>query len=243
MRTTLYRLIYRFINPYLPNSSLYQYFKWKTALTPVGTEFHQDNLQKNAEKLAKHFAGDTPLQPELAQLLPMTTSKVCKVLDVGAGPLSKVGKTHNGIAIELVPIDPLAKRYRALLESLDLAPKFWTHVGLGERLSLQLSADYFDLVHARNCIDHCLDPIKVIREAIKVLKPKLFFYMNYYQNEGVAAKNYGLHQWNFDVINGCFTIIDRFGNIINVNERINDIAQVYRIEKTSERLVVILQKL
>lgn len=243
MRKTLYHWIYRFINPYLPNSSLCQYFKWKTALTLVGIEFHQDNLQKNAEKLAKHFAGDTPLQPELAKLLPMTTGEVCKVLDVGAGPLSKVGKTHNGIAIELVPIDPLAKRYRALLESLDLTPKFWTQVGHGEHLSLQFPADYFDLVHARNCIDHCLEPIKVIREAIKVLKPKLFFYMNHYQNEGMAANYYGLHQWNFDMVNGCFTIIDRFGNTINVNERIRDIAQVYRIEKTPERLVVILQKL
>lgn len=242
LRKTLYRWFFVAISPYLPNTDAGQFIKWKLALLLVGDEFHHHNLLNNRDKLAPHFAHDTPLQQELAELIPCDNKTNVKVLDIGAGPVSKVGKIHNGYAIELVPIDPMADKYRNILTALNLQPKYWTRNGEGERLSQQFEQNSFDLIHARNSIDHCLNPIKVIEEAITVLKPKHYFYLNHYRNEGKAAKYYGLHQWNFDVVDGDFIITNRFGEQINVNNTFAGKALVHLIRQTTERLVVVIQK-
>ncbi|RPA27855.1 methyltransferase domain-containing protein [Shewanella frigidimarina] len=242
LRKTLYRCFFVAISPYLPNTGFGQFVKWKLALLLVGDEFHQQNLLNNRDKLAPHFAHDTPLQANLAELLPFDATTDVKVLDIGAGPVSKVGKIHNGHEVELVPIDPMADKYRKILSALNLQPKYWTRYGEGERLSQQFEENSFDLIHARNSIDHCLNPITVIEEAIKVLKPKCYFYLNHYRNEGKAAKYYGLHQWNFDVVNEDFIISNRFGEQINVNNTLRHKALIHQIKQTEERLIVIIQK-
>jgi len=242
LRAKVYRLFYRLISPYLPNSSFCQYIKWKSALLLVGDEFHSSNLAQNQAKLAKHFEHDTPLQPDLAELLTCSKTSL-KILDVGAGPVSKVGKVYNGYPIELVPIDPMASRYQEILTSINLKPKFWTKPGNGESLSQQFVKDSFDMIHARNSIDHTLNPLKVIKEALHVLKPEHFFYMNHYRNEGSAANYYGLHQWNFDIEDGSFVIKNRYGESTNVNKAIESIATVHHFSVTEQRLVLVLKKL
>ncbi|EGQ8946930.1 methyltransferase domain-containing protein [Vibrio parahaemolyticus] len=242
LRAKLYKYFYRFIFPYLPNTPLCRYFKWKAAIVLVGDEFHKVNLDKNREKLAKHFAHDTPLQEELSELVVWTKDAEIKVLDVGAGPVSKVGKCINGQPIVIVPVDPMAEKYRALLESLCLKPKFWTVPGMGETLSQQFEPNSFDLAHARNCLDHSLEPLKAIMEVLTVLKPGCYFYLNHYRNEGNAAKYYGLHQWNFDVVDNIFAITSRFGDVVNVNQAIEGVARIHSISVSNERLVVIIQK-
>ena len=243
MRKTLYRFFFVAIAPYLPNSNFGQYIKWKLALILVGDEFHQQNLLHNREKLARHFAHDTPLQSDLAELLPCYNGVDLKVLDIGAGPVSKVGKIHNGHAIKLVPIDPMANQYRKILMKLNLQPKYWTCYGEGEKLSEQFEESSFDLIHARNSIDHSLNPMKVIEEAISVLKPNHYFYLNHYQNEGKAAEYYGLHQWNFDIEDGNFVIRNRFGEQVNVNKTLSGKAQICQIRQVEQRLVVVIKKL
>jgi len=242
LRKTLYRCFFVAIAPYLPNTGFGQFVKWKLALLLVGDEFHQQNLTNNHDKLARHFAHDTPLQAEFAELLSNNTNTDLKVLDIGAGPVSKVGKILNGHEVELVPIDPMAEKYRKILTALNLQPKYWTRYGEGERLSLQFEENSFDLIHARNSIDHCLNPIQVIEEAIVVLKPQCYFYLNHYRNEGKAAKYYGLHQWNFDVVNDDFVISNRFGGQINVNNTLLDKALIHQIKQTEERLIVLIKK-
>jgi len=240
---TAYRFIYRFLNPLLPDSRLSTYFRWKSALTLVGTEFHRENLQKNQAKLAQLFDSKMPLQTELARLLPVNSGTPYRVLDVGAGPVSKVGKRLNGQEVDLVPVDPLADRYQRLLEELGLRPPFPTQKGYGESLAEQFPENSFDLVHARNSIDHCLNPVTVIRECVRVLKPGCRFYLNHYRNEGVAANYYGLHQWNFDQQDGEFVISDRFGRVRSVGSALEDMACVTSSEIQGDRIIVVIEKM
>ena len=237
-----YRMIYRVINLLLPSSTLSQYLKWKLALVLVGTEFHRDNLVRNRHKLAQHFDANTPLQPELAALLPKHNNGDVKVLDIGAGPISKIGKILNGKPIALTPIDPIAVKYQALLDELNLVAPVPTQTGCGERLKQLFGVNQFDLIHARNSIDHCREPLEVIRQALAVLKPQCYFYLNHYRNEGKAANYYGLHQWNFDVEDGNFVISDAFGKTVNVDHTFNDLAYISSIETTAERIVVVIKK-
>ncbi|MGR5452883.1 class I SAM-dependent methyltransferase [Vibrio alfacsensis] len=243
MRSKIYRFLYNTTFPFFPNTTLCQYLKWKAAILLVGDEFHKVNLDKNRTKLAKHFVDDIPLQQELVELVKYEGVASIKVLDVGAGPVSKVGKTISGKQIELVPIDPMADKYRSILESLGLTPKIWTIFGNGEELSQQFPAGSFDLAHARNSVDHCLNPLKVLIEVLSVLKPGCCFYMNHYRNEGKAANYYGLHQWDFDIEDGCFVIKSQYGDIVNVNNEIAPIAEVRDVSIVDDRIIVILRKL
>ncbi|WP_375177784.1 class I SAM-dependent methyltransferase [Marinobacter mobilis] len=242
MRHAAYRLIHRFLNPILPDSRLSTYFRWKAALTLVGTEFHSENLRKNRAKLERLFDPTMPLQPELSQLLPENSSVSFAVLDVGAGPISKVGKVVDGQSIDLMPIDPLADAYQQLLAGLDLQAPFPTQKGYGEKLTEQFPENYFDLIHARNSIDHCQDPVVVLRNCVRVLKPGCSLYLNHYRNEGIAANYYGLHQWNFDQLGGQFVVSDRFGKMTSISSVLKDWACVTSIEIQGDRIIVVIQK-
>lgn len=242
LRHAAYRLIHRFLNPLLPDSRLSTHFRWKSALRLVGTEFHGENLRKNRAKLERLFDPEMPLQPELAWLLPKDPNVTYKVLDVGAGPISKVGKIVDGRSIDLIPIDPLADDYQQLLTKNNLQPPVPTQKGYGERLAEQFPENSFDLIHARNSIDHCLDPVAVILDCVRVLKPGCYFYLNHYRNEGTAADYYGLHQWNFDLLDGQFGVSDRFGKVTSISSALDGMARVTSVEIQGDRIIVIIQK-
>ncbi|WP_092032285.1 methyltransferase domain-containing protein [Marinobacter sp. DSM 26671] len=242
LRHAAYRLIHRFLNPVLPDSRLSTFFRWKSALTLVGTEFHGENLRRNRAKLERLFDPKMALQPELARLLPNDSNALYKVLDVGAGPISKVGKIADGSPIDLIPVDPLADDYKQLLAKNDLLPPVPTRKGYGERLSEQFPENSFDLIHARNSVDHCLDPVVVILNCVRVLKPGCHFYLNHYRNEGIAADYYGLHQWNFDLLDGQFVVSDRFGKVISISSALEGMAHVTSVESQGDRIIVVIQK-
>src|SRR5690554_5179627 len=242
LRHAAYRLIHSYLNPILPDSRLSSYFRWKAALALVGTEFHAENLRKNRAKLERLFDPKMPLQPELSRLLQKNAGTLYKVLDVGAGPISKVGKVVAGHSIDLTPIDPLAEDYQEILAELGMRPPVPTKKGYGERLTEQFSENSFDLIHARNSIDHCLDPIAVIRNCVRVLKPGCSFYLNHYRNEGIAAGYYGLHQWNFDLRDGQFVVSDRFGKVISIDLALDKKASVTSSKIQGDRVVVVIRK-
>jgi SAM-dependent methyltransferase len=242
LRHAAYRLIHRFLNPVLPDSRLSTYFRWKSALRLVGTEFHDENLRKNRAKLERLFDPKMQLQPELAELLPESSNVPYKVLDVGAGPISKVGKIVDGRPVDLFPVDPLADDYQQLLAKNNLQPPVPTRKGYGERLTEQFPENSFDLIHARNSIDHCLDPVVVIFNCVRALKPGCHFYLYHYRNEGSAADYYGLHQWNFDELNGQFVVSDRFGNVISISSALEGMARVTSVEIQGDRIIVVIQK-
>jgi len=69
----------------------------------------------------------------------------------------------------------------------------------GERLTRHFAPNTFDLVYARNCIDHSYDPEKAIAEMIAVTRPGCFVLLEHHPNEAQAVQYVGLHQWNFSM--------------------------------------------
>lgn len=244
LKPKLYRFIYKYLNPILPNNFLGVGLKWRVALTLIGTEFHEVNLLKNKGKLAKHFSPTSALQIELCNLLDKSFIKGRpRILDVGAGPISKVGKIYDGNKVELVAIDPVAVRYAKILNNLNLKPIVSTQPGYGEKLTKQFLLNSFDLIHARNCIDHTKNPILVITEALAVLKPGGYFYLNHYINEGEAADYYGLHQWNFFEENNMFYVSNRKNKTkICIDSTLKSVAIVESLQIIKDRIIVIIKK-
>ncbi len=165
---------------------------------------------------------ETPFSPYLRRFLP-GDRKICRVLDVGAGPLTEVGYRWEGRTLEIVAVDPLAELYRKLYAKYRVTPPVPTRPGRAEDLSLLFGADSFDLVQARNSLDHAEDPLAGIREMIYCVRPGGWVVLNHNPNEGAGEGYRGLHQWNFFLEKGRFFIGDRQGRRLDVDRELTGV--------------------
>jgi len=124
------------------------------------------------------------------------------ILDVGAGPLTFLGKRFPGRSLRITPVDALAERYDRLLEQYGVEPPVRTLLCAGEKLDAKFPANSFDIAYARNSLDHSYDPLAIIRNMVAVVKPGGFVITRHVRAEGEHQTYSGFHQWNFDVEDG-----------------------------------------
>ncbi|MDB5373809.1 MAG: hypothetical protein JWP04_2451 [Belnapia sp.] len=120
------------------------------------------------------------------------------LLDIAAGPVSSVGWKFEGRRLNVVPIDALAEDYAAILAEAGLRAPVPTRPGHAEDLASIFPPASIDFAHMRNALDHCYDPMKVIRGALTVLKPGATFRIDTIVNEAVIEGYQGFHQWNIE---------------------------------------------
>jgi SAM-dependent methyltransferase len=183
---------------------------WEKWIRTRGSQWPEDfrrRLDPDAEAAGYHCA-----------VLERIGSETIHVLDVGAGPLTTVGKRYLKKTLRITACDPLADEYRRILDQHDMKPPVATEKCEGERLSEKYPSDSFDWVNAQNCVDHSSDPIKVIREMIKVAKPGGFISLCHEVNEAKLEAYRGLHQWNFYEAGGNFMLSGKYGYRMNLSE-------------------------
>jgi SAM-dependent methyltransferase len=146
------------------------------------------------------------LQEHIARYIALPKQSHAAILDVGAGPLTSVGKTHPDFRLSIVAVDALGDAYDRLIEEAAVEPPVRTLRCDTERLSEMFGIAAFDVVHARNCIDHSYDPIRAIREMARVAKPGGAVLLQHYANEAEHGEYNGLHGWNLSVTAGRFTV-------------------------------------
>jgi SAM-dependent methyltransferase len=121
-----------------------------------------------------------------------------RILDVGAGPISRVGNTYPHKSIALVAVDPLADEYRRLLSEARVDPYVRTSAAHGERLLDTFAPETFDIVYAVNSVDHSYDPVRIIRNMVALVRPDGVALLRHVRNEGEHRRYSGLHQWNLE---------------------------------------------
>jgi ubiquinone/menaquinone biosynthesis C-methylase UbiE len=164
------------------------------------------------------------LQEVVATLLPKNKNQV-SILDVGAGPLTYLGKRYKNIELNIIAVDPLADHYNIFLEKYGIQPIIKTNKVAAEQLSSMFKEDSFDVVFARNSIDHSVSPEKAVIEMIKVVKKNGHILLTHKFNEAVSMNYSGLHQWNFSSQNGDF-IISSKKKRINISEKYCDLCKI-----------------
>ena len=146
-----------------------------------------------------------PLKPDLAALL--RGDGPFLALDVGAGPLTVLGKELTGKRqLTITAVDPLAAEYDKLLEKHGIQPPVRTIACDAEALTSLFPHSTFDLVYARNCLDHAYNPLLAITKMVAVAKPGGYVYFEHFNNERDRNEGRGLHQWNFYEEDGQFKI-------------------------------------
>ncbi|HLP85098.1 MAG TPA: class I SAM-dependent methyltransferase [Phycisphaerales bacterium] len=171
---------------------------------------------------------------------PSEDGATLRILDVGAGPMTALGKKWGRRVLDITAIDPLAEDYDRILAETGHTPLVRTIKGDAEALVAQFGENAFDFVWAQNCLDHMVDPFKALAETIGVVKPGRFVMLEHAVNEGETMAYDGLHQWNLCVRDGRF-VIWRPDRTVDVAEQYKDVADVV-IEEKGSWLVVGLKK-
>jgi SAM-dependent methyltransferase len=169
---------------------------WEASLAGE-IRFWDERLRQPSDALLARCDPNTPLQPELASLIDAPQGSTIRILDCGAGPLTFVGKIHPGYVLEIDAVDVLAEEYRGCLERAQIAPPVMTRACATERLDEMFDADRFDIVCARNTLDHSYDPIAAILQMIRCTKPGGAVLLQHARNVAIQEQYLGMHQWNF----------------------------------------------
>jgi len=177
------------------------------------------------DQFRKSLDREMPLQKYVADFLP-AASETVHILDVGSGPLTVLGKRCAGKTLRITAVDPNAEHYAELFRKYEIAPLCPPMKGYAEELSRHFSSSSFDLVHARNSLDHSRDPLKAFNEIIAVLKPGHYAVLTHKISEGKVERYWGPHQWNFYPKDGQFWI-SRPGKLpVNISKRLAALAQI-----------------
>ena len=178
------------------------------------------------------------LQPAIAELIVAPAGATVKLLDVGAGPLTFLGRTHPTWKLELTAVDALGTQYSELLDDAGLVPPVRTQTGESERLSEQFAPNSFDLVAARNTLDHSYDPVRAISEMVACAKPGSPIVLVHHSNTAEKEKYHGMHQWNFELVDTTLNVW-RPGQRTDVGEALGERASFERswMDGTWEHIV------
>jgi len=189
--------------------------KWKAGISSeIGfwdAYFCTKGLQW-ASTYGLRFDPDLPLQPRPAALLPPQME--IHILDVGAGPLTYLGKIYDGKHVNITAVDPLADEYDRILDKYQIQPLVRTQKLAAEDLTKRFPSSTYDLVFALNCIDHAYNPERAILQMIDVVKSGRYVLLEHRPNEAENQNYTGLHQWNFSLsANGDFLISSKFEKV------------------------------
>lgn len=142
--------------------------------------------------------------------------KVIKVLDVGSGPVSTVGTKIANRQVILDLVDPMADEYMAIIKKYAIKVPLLPKKGFAENLSQISDENTYDLVYSENALDHAIDPIKGVREMLKVVRKNCYVVLLCHMNEASTQKGNWLHQWNFYIEGNDFIMSDLYGNKDNI---------------------------
>ena len=185
---------------------------WRDWFVTGGLQWPQDFRER--------FNPDQPIQDHLATYIDRLEAECVHILDVGSGPLTKLGKRHPSKQLMITATDLLAYEYDRLLAELAIEPPVRTIYADAERLTEQFGQSTYDIVHGQNCIDHTADPLRAIEQMLTVSKPQGFVVLYHAENEGQKQRYRQLHRWDFTCENGCFVIRDRHEQKIDVTRRL-----------------------
>jgi len=202
---------------------------WNRVLETGGGEWPDD--------FKRRLDPDLPLEDWIIDGMAIDDSRPLKVLDVGAGPLTVLGKRHKGAKIDITAVDPLAPFYSEIVSRLSIERLIETVQAFAEDLTAYFEVSTFDLAHCRNALDHSFDPMRGVDEMLAVTRVGGRIILLHNANEGETEKYQGFHQWNFDVENGRFIMWSKQSRI-DVTERVKSYAEV--TATCSERWCVVL---
>jgi len=130
------------------------------------------------------------------------TKPVLGVLDVGAGPVTCLGYRSPTFEIHITATDALGSDYAQLWRDAGRMPPVVTRAVAAEDLSPIGYLGPFDVVHMRNALDHCVNPVAAIEQMTQQVADDGVILLRHEVNEAENESYKGLHQWNLQPRHG-----------------------------------------
>jgi SAM-dependent methyltransferase len=180
--------------------------------------------------------------PLLKMLIAKIPSETVSIIDVGAGPLTAVGKTYPGKEVRVTATDPLAPEYDRIMQEAGIDPPVPPIACRGEDLLDLFGPATFDVAFARNALDHCVDPVRVITNMVQLVKQDRFVLLRHLRREANTHMYLGLHQWNFDIEDGEFVIWRTRRDKVHMDRLLSPMATVVSLEEEGWVVCVITKR-
>lgn len=148
-----------------------------------------------------------------------------KVLDVGSGPISRLGNISGGTIIELSACDPLAFVYKEMLDKAGVTPYVFSEFAMTERLRDAYPENTFDIVNMTNALDHSVNPLLGVFNMLAVCKKGGSVILYHRENEAEFEGYAGLHKWNIGEESGSLIFWNK-SQRMNVTEILGEEADV-----------------
>lgn len=174
---------------------------WKNYLASKGGDYPEDFQFR-----LRHDTFISDRDHRLSKRIGLLPRNEVKILDVGSGPLTNLGKKHPSKMLHVTASDPLADAYNALLLAEGIAAPVPTQFSDAENLSAFFDPEAFDVVHCSNALDHSYDPVAALFQMLNLVKRDGFVHLGHFENEAVSENYTGFHQWNFTEKAGDFII-------------------------------------
>jgi SAM-dependent methyltransferase len=162
--------------------------------------------------------------PTMLRVIEQLGTEHVRIVDVGAGPITPIGRVLDGHTIEVTATDALAAEYDEVLARAGIVPPVRTIFAHAERLSETVPHD-FDVAYCANALDHMYDPARAVESMLAVVRPGGYVVLNHFANEGEIQHYTGLHQWNIDERGGDFVLWGKDSSE-NMTQRLADKATV-----------------
>jgi SAM-dependent methyltransferase len=163
----------------------------------------------------------------------------CKILDVGAGPLTILGKLYRGQRLDITAVDVLADEYAHLLAKHGINPTIKTQTLESEKLTARFAHNTFDISYSENSLDHSYDPVLAIEEMLDVTKSGGAVVLIHIPNVASESHYLGLHQWNFKNVNGDFVVSSPCRPTVNITNRFRGRADIEVGTRLSDGSIVV----
>lgn len=162
------------------------------------------------------------------------------ILDVGCALSYAFGTKIGGKDLEIDFIDPLAPFYNKILDKHK--PEL-PHIkfGMTETLGAIYPENSVTFIHIRNSLDHSMNPMKGILQAVDCLKPGGVLYLNHFRNEAENEGYRGFHQFNIDIRNGRLVLWNAT-ECIDVASELGEAAKVSPSTTPEGRIVAVIEK-
>ncbi len=127
--------------------------------------------------------------------------KDLKVLDIGCAITPDIGIISDKFDIDLTPLDPLGLIYNHILDFYKIDYRTPILTGLAEQLNNYFNGQKFDLIHARNSLDHCINVPEAFENMLKLVSNRGIILLQHFENEGLNQNYEDFHLWNITTEN------------------------------------------
>jgi SAM-dependent methyltransferase len=127
--------------------------------------------------------------------------------------MTSLGPDFKGTRLDITACDPLAPAYSLIAAKYGLTPPVRTTLAFVEDLTVFYEPNTFHFTNCRNSLDHSFAPLRGIEEMLMVTKVGGKIHLHHRANEAENEKYSGLHQWNFDCIDGHFVVWNKYVRI------------------------------